>query len=131
MYEKRPEVAKDLPMRLRDLRNYKGWSQGQLAKRTGIDAKQISKYERGVSFPTVDIMVKLVTAYEISLDDLVFDRRTIDFKDIPNKELINRFDQISRLDNETQKALIMIMDGMIMKQQIEKGQFDLDRISSG
>ena len=120
MKEKRPIVSKNLPSRIRELRSLKGWSQGQLALKVQVDSKQISKYERGVIFPSVDMMIKLAKAFGISLDDLIFDNRKIDLSEIPNQELVKRFDKICELNEESQKALILIMDGLIKKQQLEE-----------
>ena len=118
MRKNKPEETQKLPQKLKQLRAQKGWSQGQLAKRMDINVKQISKYERGTSFPTVDVIVKLAKAYSISIDALIFDDRKIDMNNITNHDLLKRFDQISQLEEKSQEALITIMDALIMQHQI-------------
>ncbi len=119
MNEKRPDTSRNLPKKLKQLRDLKGWSQGQLSKIMGIHVKQISKYERGVSFPTVDVLIKISKAYGITLDDLILDEKRIDVTDIRNPDLLQRFDQASRLEEEFQTALLTVIDALIMQHQIK------------
>ncbi len=119
MNEKRAMAAKDLSFRIKQLRDAKKWSQGQLAQKMGIEYQRISKYERGVIFPTVDVMIKLSEALGVSLDFLIKGEGEADINKIPNRELVKRFDQISRLTDEEQYALILVMDAFIKKQRFE------------
>jgi transcriptional regulator with XRE-family HTH domain len=119
MKEKRPTASKNFPDRLKSIRNEKGWSQGQLAKKLGIDPQTVSKYERGVIFPTVNMMINLAKAFEITLDDLVFDDRKIDLDAVKNQELIKRFYKVSQLSDDNRNALITMMDAVIKNQRLE------------
>lgn len=59
--------------RIREMRNAKGWTQAQLAERSGIETSNISHIERAatkLSFPT---LVSIADALEVSLDVLVYD----------------------------------------------------------
>ncbi|MCG8338100.1 MAG: helix-turn-helix domain-containing protein [Proteobacteria bacterium] len=124
MKRNRPNVSKDLPAKIKQFRESKGWSQGQLANETGIHIKQISKYERGISFPTVDVLIKLVQAFGIALDDLVFDDRHATLDEITNPDLLKRFEEIGKLDKKSQEALITIMDALIAQHKIKKAAKD-------
>ncbi len=55
-----------------------------MAKRLGIDPQPISKYERGVIFPIVDMMTKLAKVFGVNLDDLIYDDRKIEMNQIKN-----------------------------------------------
>ncbi len=120
MAENRHEASKNLPKRLRQFRDLKGWSQGQLAKKTGIYVKQISKYERGTSFPTVEVLIKLSMAFRVTLDDLVFDEKRIGRNELDDPELIKRFDQIKNLEERSQEALLTVMDALIMQHTLKE-----------
>ncbi|MGK5090542.1 helix-turn-helix domain-containing protein [Deltaproteobacteria bacterium TL4] len=120
MKEKRTIAVKNFQYRLKQLRQSKGWSQGQLAVKLGMDNQRISKYERGVMFPTVDIMIKLARSLEVSLDYLLCGEQEISLEKIPNRELVKRFDQVSRLSNEEQKAVMMVMDSFIKSHRMEE-----------
>ena len=119
MKEKRPDESKKLGDKLKTLRDKRGWSQGQVAKKVSADPQRISKYERGVIFPTVDMLIKLAKAFGVTLDDLLFDDRDIDISQLSNPELTRRFYKINQLSEEDQQALIVMMDALIKKQQFE------------
>ncbi len=119
MREKKTMASKDLSIRVKQLRKLKEWSQGQLAKKLGVEYQRISKYERGVIFPTVDMMIRLSEAFGVSLDFLIKGENEPDLKNLPNMELVKRLDQIGYLSEEDQKALILVMDAFIKKQRFE------------
>ena len=57
--------------RIKRARKAKGWSQGKLGKRVGINAyQQISRYERGLEEPGVLTAAKIADALGVSLDYL-------------------------------------------------------------
>ena len=49
----------------------RGYSQNEVAKRTGISQPRLSYFESGVHMPPIDLCIKLADFYEISLDELV------------------------------------------------------------
>lgn len=55
---------------IRKLRLDKGWTQTELGEKVGVDQKVITSYERGVSKPPLDNLVKFATVFGISLDEL-------------------------------------------------------------
>jgi DNA-binding XRE family transcriptional regulator len=60
-----------LGKRIRHFRCEKGWSQGLLARRAGIDPQHLSKLERGVKEPGLSALLALADALRLSLDRLV------------------------------------------------------------
>lgn len=68
------QQVKDLPhdqnntaaTRLRDARELMGYSRAELAKRTGIPAKSIEKFEYGSQEPSISRLQALATALEVS-----------------------------------------------------------------
>ena len=57
--------------RLRDLREEKEWSQVILAKVANMPAAMISHFETGQRHASVDSLVKLANALEVTIDYLV------------------------------------------------------------
>ena len=57
--------------RVKQLRKAKGWSQQELAKKIGGDARKISHYETGKVTPSIDAVIKLAEVFEISIDYLL------------------------------------------------------------
>lgn len=61
-----------LPRRVLDLRNRRGWSQRELARRAGIHPTRLSKVERGSARMSLRELLLLGEALETSLDELVY-----------------------------------------------------------
>ncbi|MBT2499171.1 helix-turn-helix domain-containing protein [Agromyces sp. ISL-38] len=57
--------------RLRALRQRRGLTLAELSKETGISVSTLSRLESGLRRPTLDLLIRLATAYRASLDDLV------------------------------------------------------------
>ncbi len=61
-----------LAKRLKQLRKKAGWSQQKLAEKAGLSYNVITKIEQDVAKkPTIQTMIKLADAFQISLDELV------------------------------------------------------------
>ena len=58
---------------IKRLRRDKGWTQGQLAKKSDLGLNLISKLERNASDPKVSTVYKLMNAFECSADTLLMD----------------------------------------------------------
>ena len=57
--------------RLKNIREQKGLTQEQLAKRSGISCRMIQKYESGVSRPRFEAAEKLASALELPVSQLL------------------------------------------------------------
>jgi transcriptional regulator with XRE-family HTH domain len=58
--------------RLKELRKRSGWSQQKLAEKAGLSYNTITKIEQGAATkPTIQTMIKLADAFQISLDELI------------------------------------------------------------
>jgi len=57
--------------RLRALRQRRGLTLAELSEETGISVSTLSRLESGLRRPTLDLLIRLATAYRASLDDLV------------------------------------------------------------
>ena len=65
-----------LNKRVKTLRNRAGWSQQKLAEKAGLSYNAVTKIEQGsAKKPTIQTIIKLANAFEISLDELVGRRR--------------------------------------------------------
>lgn len=54
--------------KLRSLREAKGWSQAELARRSGVRQANISRYEQGLREPSWSIAVALAAALGVNVD---------------------------------------------------------------
>lgn len=56
---------------LKDFRHQKGLSQDDLANQLHLSRQAISRWENGETAPDLDILVKLASIFEVTLDELV------------------------------------------------------------
>ena len=61
----------DFPMHLRDTRKLRRLTQEELAEKADISRVMISRYETGAVIPTVDVLIALADALDISIDYLL------------------------------------------------------------
>jgi transcriptional regulator with XRE-family HTH domain len=107
------DVTMPLGERIRQLRAERGWSQGELAARLGGDPGQISRYETGKISPSIDVVVKLAEAFDVSADYLLIDGAARRPLRAPTDLLGERLAQLDQLTPEDRAALIHILDHML------------------
>jgi transcriptional regulator with XRE-family HTH domain len=61
----------DLGNKLKELRLNKSLTQVQVASRIGISKSRISSYEMNTNEPSLDILIKLASLYNVSVDSLL------------------------------------------------------------
>ena len=113
-------LSADFPAKLKELRKNKGWSQGQLAKKIDADLQRISKYERGVIWPTMELMVKLAKVFDVSIDFLIRDDQNTAVTKIRNQKLLNRLEAINNLPQEDQETVVSFLDAFIKRRKFEE-----------
>jgi len=57
--------------KLKALRNEKGWTQQQLAEKVELVSASISAYEQGAKSPSVEVLIKLCSLFNVSSDYLL------------------------------------------------------------
>ncbi|WP_378106694.1 helix-turn-helix domain-containing protein [Chryseobacterium sp. sg2396] len=87
--------------RIRLYRQQKGLSQAELAEKSLVNKKSLSRYELGSSIPPADALKNIADALGVSSDALLNDE-TVAIKD---KELLKKFEAIQDM-NEEDKALV-------------------------
>jgi Zn-dependent peptidase ImmA (M78 family)/DNA-binding XRE family transcriptional regulator len=68
------------PARLRDLRKHSHLSQGELARRLGLDTSMISRWEKGERKPSLEQVFALARAFGVSVDYLLHAKENIHFQ---------------------------------------------------
>jgi transcriptional regulator with XRE-family HTH domain len=84
--------------RLRDLREEKKMSQGDIEKRTGLLRCYISRVENGHTVPSVDTLEKMARALEIPMyrlftEDADVKKPNIPLQDIPSRAVTTKQDR--------------------------------------
>jgi transcriptional regulator with XRE-family HTH domain len=120
MKTKKMMLSADFPAKLRDLRKRRGWSQGQLAQKIGADLQRVSKYERGVIWPTMELMVAIAKAFDVTVDFLIRDDKNAAVGKIKNQALLNQLEQINDLPEDDQKTVVSFLDAFIKRRKFEE-----------
>jgi transcriptional regulator with XRE-family HTH domain len=104
-------VGESLASRIADLRRDRGWSQKELARRVGMKPTQISKYERGIYEPRVDVVIRLAAALEVSTDLLLTGREHPESReDFRFRERLVRIDELPKPQRDN---LVQFLDALI------------------
>ena len=106
-------------IKLKKLRHDCGWTQGQLARKLGVNTQRISKYERGVIMPPTAMVLKIATVYNVSLDYLLRNETDTAVSKIKNQALLKRVEEIENLTENDQKVLTVLLDAFIKKRKFE------------
>ena len=113
-------LSRDFPDKLKNLRKNRGWSQGQLAQKIGADLQRISKYERGVMWPTMELMVRIAKAFEVSVDYLIRDEESAAIGKIKNQTLLHQIEEVNNLPDEELQTVISFLDAFIKRKKFEE-----------
>jgi transcriptional regulator with XRE-family HTH domain len=114
------KVAMALGERIRQLRKEHGWSQAQLGNQVGTDSQRISRYENGRITPSVDALVRLADALEVSVDYLVRDsapRRPLNGPELG--ALSERLVDLAELDEEDRVLVAGVVDGLVARRRLK------------
>jgi transcriptional regulator with XRE-family HTH domain len=117
--------------RLRELREAKNWSQGDIEKRTGLFRCYTSRVENGHTIPSVETLEKYARALEIPLYKLFYDgdgspeklkltttnkqHRKIDAKE---RRQIRPFVKALSKMSDRQRNLLLAVAGKLAKRQV-------------
>jgi transcriptional regulator with XRE-family HTH domain len=104
----------DFGRRLRALRDARGMTQAQLGNLLGARSTNISDIERGDRGITVQQLVKLAKALQVSADELLgFDQRHTR----KGLKRSSRMDRIEQLPRSKQRVLFELIDGFLDRQR--------------
>ena len=92
--------------RIRLYRQQRGFSQSELAEKSGVNNKSLSRYELGSSVPPADALKAIADALGVSADVLLSD----DVISIKDKELLERFQVIQDMTGEDKAMIIKFLD---------------------
>src|SRR5690349_8668621 len=117
----------DIGKRLRELRESRGMSQGDIYKRTGFLRSYISRIETGCSIPSLPVLEKWADALEVGLLELfptgnhqpeavVFPQGMSYGRQ--ERKLLERFAQLSDKD----KSFVIALAGEMVKRNGKNGQ---------
>ena len=106
--------------RLKLLRKSRHMSQARLAELLTIDPRSYNRWERAGNAPHLDTLIRIADILQVTIDELVGRKKTSAEIKIRNQELHTLCQQADNLPDEEQRALILVMDGLITKAQMAK-----------
>jgi transcriptional regulator with XRE-family HTH domain len=95
--------------RLARIRRERGFTQTELAGKTGLIQTLVSDYERGKLRLNADIILRLATALEVSTDDLLQPAGPRD-STIARRKVLRRLERIEALQPAQQTVLLRTID---------------------
>lgn len=98
------------------LRKARKWSQDDLAKEIEASRVMIGKYERNDNSPSVEVIVKLAKALEVSVDYLLGEGLNASY----DKEMVKRLDELETLPEDEKKHIFHYMDLVIRDYKTKK-----------
>jgi transcriptional regulator with XRE-family HTH domain len=105
--------------RIKQLRTEAGLSQAELAERAGAgDARQISRYENGRITPSLDAIIHIAQALDVSIDYLVIDDMPRRPLHIDDHGLTERLAALSELDQADRDSMLSVLDALITRKRV-------------
>ena len=92
-----------------ELRKAKNWSQEELAKHIQSSRIMIGKYERNDNSPSIEVLLKIANAFDVSVDYLIGEGSLSSY----DKEVLKRIEDIENLDDDTKSKLFFLIDNVI------------------
>lgn len=105
--------------KIKQLRQEKGWSQDELAFHAGIDGRQISRYENNKVTPSVDVVIKLARAFDVSVDHLLIDdvpRRPLNE---PISKLAEKVLHLENMSEEDEASILHVLSAIEAKNKLK------------
>jgi len=103
-------------VRFLQLRKQHNLTQPQMAEAIGIHVTQVKRYEAGEAQPSLDILKKIATAFNVTTDWLIFEEGEREPKD----DLKLKFEAIAQMDSHERQAVDALLDAMILKHQAKQ-----------
>jgi len=100
------------------IRKKRRMTQAALGKAIGTSGDVVGRYERGDITPSIEVVVKMADALEVSVDYLV-GRISVDLSE---QEIIERIEAISKLSKANQAFLFRLVD-MVLRDIIFQKTF--------
>jgi transcriptional regulator with XRE-family HTH domain len=109
-----------LAKKIVQLRRERNLTQKELASIVGVHFSHMSRYERGISLPSIDVVKKLAQMFHVSADYLLFDESQATVRaPIADQELLQQFERLARMSEREKAAVKTILEAMILKHHLE------------
>lgn len=113
-------IFMNISEKIKKLRQDKGWSQTQLAKKLNIPSQNVSRYERGVFTPATEALAKFAEVFGVSVDYLLSEESEDSgaYK-IKDKQLQRYFEEADQLDEEDKDTIKSLIDAVLVRNKVK------------
>jgi transcriptional regulator with XRE-family HTH domain len=106
---------------LKRIRNLRNISQGELAQKVDMHATHISRYERNVTAPSIEILKKLAEALEVTVDELIYGSHDNKLENsIRDNELIRLFKKVQILNEKQQETVKDFLNAFLFQKEMQQ-----------
>ena len=109
-----------LGKRIKQLRQERNWSQDEFAYHAQIDGRQVSRYENDRVVPSVEVIIKIAKAFNVSIDFLLLEEAERRPLDAASTKLARRVLEIGKLSEDDEKSLIHLIDAIEAKNKLKE-----------
>jgi len=103
--------SRAIGVRLRELREERGWTQRELDRRLGILQSKLSKYESGTHQPSLRTLVRMANLFGVSTDYLLTGTGT-PVPPLRDDRLLDRFRRLGAGGEEMRSIVLSILDAL-------------------
>jgi len=90
------------------LRKKHNLSQSALGKKVDTSGDIIGRYERDIMMPSIEVIMKIADALNVSIDFLV-GKTTLEL----DSNVLKRVEEVSKLNDEEKDKIFMVIDALI------------------
>jgi transcriptional regulator with XRE-family HTH domain len=106
---------------LKKIRSTKNISQGELAQLVNMHATHISRYERNITTPSVEILKKLAEALDVTIDELIYGNQDNKLDNtIKDNELISLFKRVQILNDQQKETVKDLLKAFIFQKETQQ-----------
>ena len=108
-----PVDDKTIGERLRDIRRRRGFTQGELAEKLGLNQPLVSQYERGEIRMHATLVAALAKVLRVSTDELLGLKASKENGLVTDRRLLRQLQKMEDLSRRDRQALIRTIDGFL------------------
>ena len=107
--------------RLARLRKARGYTQTELGELVGVSQRMVTYYERAADHPPAYLVPKMADALKVTTDELL-GVRPVEAEPAPRStRLWRKLREIEKLPVGDRKAVLKILDGLLVRQKLQQG----------
>jgi transcriptional regulator with XRE-family HTH domain len=116
----KPRRETEFARRLRELRDQRGLSQTDLAKRVGVHYTHIGRYEAGRANPTAETLRSLAESLGVTTDYLMSGATSeMATARLTDRDLLAQFQAVERLLDEDKAVVKKLLDAFLAMNQLK------------